>query len=181
MTIHRGSALKGLAATGTGIFGAPAILPAGIEPIRIGFLTVKTGPLASGGIQMEEGLTLYLKERNSTLSGRPVQLFTADTGGVPALTESKAQELVERAKVHCSHHRACGPRPWARSVVLNTPAPTQCLRYDPAARRRCRHRHPHRQSQLPGDGHHGVSQGRRYPRTSRPHGEPCLDAHHATL
>jgi branched-chain amino acid transport system substrate-binding protein len=28
-------------------------------------------------------------------------LFTADTGGVPALTKSKAQELVERAKVHC--------------------------------------------------------------------------------
>jgi branched-chain amino acid transport system substrate-binding protein len=61
--------LKGLAATGTGIFGAPAILSAGIEPIRIGFLTVKTGPLASGGIQMEQGLTLYLKERNSTLAG----------------------------------------------------------------------------------------------------------------
>ena len=101
MTIHRRSALKGLAATGTGIFGAPAILCAGIEPIRIGFLTVKTGPLASGGIQMEEGLTLYLKERDSTLCGRPVQLFTADTGGVPALTKSKAQELVERAKVHC--------------------------------------------------------------------------------
>ena len=101
MTIHRRSALKGLAATGVGIFGAPAILRGEIEPIRIGFLTVKTGPLASGGIQMEEGLTLYLKERNSTLSGRPVQLFTADTGGVPALTKSKAQELVERAKVHC--------------------------------------------------------------------------------
>ena len=101
MTIHRRSALKGLAATGTAIFGAPAILRAGIEPIRIGFLTVKTGPLASGGIQMEEGLALYLKERNNTLSGRPVQLFTADTGGVPALTRSKAQELVERAKVHC--------------------------------------------------------------------------------
>jgi hypothetical protein len=60
MTIHRRSALKGLAATGTGIFGAPAILRAGMGPIRIGFLTVKTGPLASGGIQMEEGLTLYL-------------------------------------------------------------------------------------------------------------------------
>ena len=101
MTIHRRSALKGLAATGTGIFGAPSILRAGIEPIRIGFLTVKTGPLASGGIQMEQGLTLYLKEPNSTLCGRPVQLFTADTGGVPALTRSKAQELVERAKVHC--------------------------------------------------------------------------------
>jgi hypothetical protein len=75
MTIHRRSALKGLAATGVGtaIFGAPAVLRGEVDPIRVGFLTVKTGPLASGGIQMEEGLTLYLKERNSTLSGRPVQ------------------------------------------------------------------------------------------------------------
>jgi branched-chain amino acid transport system substrate-binding protein len=103
MTIHRRSALKGLAATGVGtaIFGAPGVLRGEVDPIRVGFLTVKTGPLASGGIQMEEGLTLYLKERNSTLSGRPVQVYIADTGGVPAITKSKAQELVERAKVHC--------------------------------------------------------------------------------
>jgi branched-chain amino acid transport system substrate-binding protein len=103
MTIHRRSALKGLAATGVGtvIFGAPAVLRGAVDPIRVGFLTVKTGPLASGGIQMEEGLTLYLKERGGVLSGRPVQMYVADTGGVPAVTKSKAQELVERAKVHC--------------------------------------------------------------------------------
>ena len=69
-------------------------------PIRLGFLTVKTGPLASGGIQMEQGLTLFLKQSGMTLGGRPVELFTADTGGVPANTRSKTQELVERNNVH---------------------------------------------------------------------------------
>ena len=68
-------------------------------PMRIGFLTVKTGPLASGGIQMEQGLLLYLKERNNTLAGRPVQLFTADTGGTPANARTKTQELVERNNI----------------------------------------------------------------------------------
>ena len=29
-------------------------------PIKVGFLTVKTGPLAAGGIQEEQGLTLFL-------------------------------------------------------------------------------------------------------------------------
>jgi branched-chain amino acid transport system substrate-binding protein len=103
MTIHRRSVLKGLAATGVGtvIFGAPSVLRGEVDPIRVGFLTVKTGPLASGGIQMEEGLILYLKERNGILSGRPVQVYLADTGGVPAVTKSRAQELVERGKVHC--------------------------------------------------------------------------------
>ena len=70
------------------------------EPIRIGFLTIKSGALAAGGRQMEEGLALFLKERNNTLAGRKVVLFTADTAGQPAVTKTKAQELVERDKVH---------------------------------------------------------------------------------
>lgn len=70
------------------------------EPVRIGFLTIKSGALAAGGRQMEEGLALFLKERNNTIAGRKVVLITADTAGQPAQTKSKAQELVERDKVH---------------------------------------------------------------------------------
>src|SRR5262245_66262025 len=70
------------------------------EPLRIGFLTVRTGPLAAGGRQMEEGINLFLKERNNTLSGRKVEIVFADTAGQPAQAKSKAQELVEREKVH---------------------------------------------------------------------------------
>lgn len=66
------------------------------EPIRIGLLTVKTGPLATGGIQMEQGLNIYLKEHNFMMAGRPVELIVADTGGSPATAKTKAQELVER-------------------------------------------------------------------------------------
>jgi branched-chain amino acid transport system substrate-binding protein len=69
------------------------------EPIRVGFLTIKSGALAAGGRQMEEGLALFLKERNNTIAGRKIQLFTADTAGQPAVTKTKAQELVERDKV----------------------------------------------------------------------------------
>ena len=81
------------------VLAAPAIARAQAQPIRIGFLTVKTGPLAAGGIQMEQGLAVYLKEHNNMLGGRPVELYTADTGGVPANTRSKTQELVERNNV----------------------------------------------------------------------------------
>ena len=88
-----------LGAGGLGLALAAPAVRAQTTPMRIGFLTVKTGPLASGGIQMEQGLTLYLKERNNMLAGRPVELFTADTGGVPANTRTKTQELVERNNV----------------------------------------------------------------------------------
>jgi branched-chain amino acid transport system substrate-binding protein len=78
-------------------FPAPAIAQA--EPFRLGLLTVKTGPLAEGGIQMEEGVLTYLKEKNYTIGGRKVDFVSADTGGNPAGTKTKAQELVERDKV----------------------------------------------------------------------------------
>jgi branched-chain amino acid transport system substrate-binding protein len=99
MTTERRTVLKGLgAAAWTAAFGAPAIAQA--APFKIGVLTVKTGPLAQGGIQMEQGITTFLKEKNYTLSGRKVELVVADTGGNPAGAKTKAQELVERNKVN---------------------------------------------------------------------------------
>jgi branched-chain amino acid transport system substrate-binding protein len=78
---------------------APAPARAQQKPVRIGLLTVKTGPLAQGGIQMEQGITRFLKDRNYTLAGRKVELVVADTGGNPAGTKTKTQELVERDNV----------------------------------------------------------------------------------
>lgn len=72
---------------------------AGKDPIRLGFLTIHSGALAAGGRQMEEGLRTFLKERNDTIAGRKVELFVADTAGQPAITKSKARELVEKDKV----------------------------------------------------------------------------------
>src|SRR3954449_5447724 len=69
------------------------------EPVRIGFLTVRSGPLAAGGRQMEEGIQLLLKERGNTLAGRKVELFIADTGGNPAGAKTKTQELIEKNHV----------------------------------------------------------------------------------
>ena len=69
------------------------------EPLKIGFLTVLTGPLAAGGQQQEEGAGLFLSERNGMIAGRKVELITQDTGGNPALAKTKTQELVERYNV----------------------------------------------------------------------------------
>src|SRR5438034_7461231 len=75
----------------------PALAQA--KPVTIGLLTVKTGPLAAGGIQMEQGTIRFLKDRNYTLAGRKVELVVGDTGGNPAGTKTKTQELVERDNV----------------------------------------------------------------------------------
>src|SRR5258708_27589685 len=88
------------AAAGASALGFPSIRRAQAERIRLGLLRIKTGALASGGIDMERGLTIFLKEKNSTMGGRKVQLSVADSGGVPAQARTKMQELVERERVH---------------------------------------------------------------------------------
>jgi branched-chain amino acid transport system substrate-binding protein len=94
-TLLAGSAAGAVAALTR--FPAPAVAQA--APFKLGLLTVKTGPLAQGGIQMEQGVLTYLKEKNYTLGGRKVDFVSADTGGNPAGAKTKAQELVERDKV----------------------------------------------------------------------------------
>jgi branched-chain amino acid transport system substrate-binding protein len=75
----------------------PAIAEA--KPIRIGLMTILTGPLAPAGIQMQQGTLLYLQDRGYKMAGRQVELVLGDTGGGPAGAKTKAQELIERDQV----------------------------------------------------------------------------------
>src|SRR5438093_7961386 len=84
---------------GASALAFPAIVRAQTEPIRIGLMTVKTGPLASGGNDMERALVLFLRERNNTLAGRKVELLVGDSGGVPAQSRTKTQELVKGGRI----------------------------------------------------------------------------------
>src|SRR6478609_385508 len=95
--ISRRTLLKASAAIS--VLPASRVFAQSSEPLKIGFLTVLTGPLAAGGKQQEEGAALFLKERNGMIAGRKIELITQDTAGTPALAKTKLQELVERSKV----------------------------------------------------------------------------------
>jgi branched-chain amino acid transport system substrate-binding protein len=114
MNVQRRTVLKGMLGA-SALVAAPAILRAQSGPMKIGFLTVKTGPLAAGGIQMEQGLTVYLKERNNMLAGRPVQLFTGDSAGAPAVARTKMQEFVEKENIAC----LIGPLATAEALAID--------------------------------------------------------------
>jgi branched-chain amino acid transport system substrate-binding protein len=101
MRISRREFVGGVAGIGLSSVVAPKRARAADGPIRIGLLTVKTGALASGGIDMERALNMYLKERDFMMAGRKVELVVGDTGGVPATARSKTQEMVEKNDVHC--------------------------------------------------------------------------------
>jgi branched-chain amino acid transport system substrate-binding protein len=105
------------------------------EPIRVGYLTVKSGPLAAGGRQMDEGLNLFVKERNGTVAGRRIEILTADTGGQPALARTRAQELVEREKVRVligplATYEAIALEDYLRQVEVPMITPTSAAAVD---------------------------------------------------
>src|ERR1700676_947191 len=102
MKVSQRQFVSSIAGAGIASMAAPNLVTAqNSGPIRIGLLAAKTGPLASGGIDMELALTMFLRERDSTLAGRKVELIVADTAGVPATARTKAQELIEKNNVHC--------------------------------------------------------------------------------
>jgi branched-chain amino acid transport system substrate-binding protein len=98
MSIRRRTVLQGMLTT-TAAVAMPAVARAQGAPLKVGLMTVKTGPLAQGGIQMEQGIATFLKEKNGAFGSRKVELLVADTGGNPAGAKTKAQELLERDKV----------------------------------------------------------------------------------
>jgi len=97
-TLSRRSLVRGAAGAALAA-GLPLPALAETKPIRIGLMTILTGPLAPAGIQMQQGTTLFLKDANYTMAGRKVELVVGDTGGGPAGAKTKAQELIERDHV----------------------------------------------------------------------------------
>src|SRR5260370_15863434 len=69
------------------------------DQVKWCFLAASPGPVAAGGMVLEEGVGEAVKERAGTLAGRKIELVTADTGGLPAQAKTKTQELVERSNV----------------------------------------------------------------------------------
>ena len=100
MTVKRRDVLKRIVAGGAGLatIGLPSVM-AQTPSVRVGLLTVTSGPLAEGGYQMNQGINALLKEMNNTLGGRKVELSVAVTGGNPQTAKTKLMELVERDHV----------------------------------------------------------------------------------
>ncbi len=77
----------------------PLLASAQQTPFKIGFLAPMTGPFASTGWQMEQGLRLYMAQHGTTVAGRKIELIVKDDTGTPDVTKRLAQEMVVNDKV----------------------------------------------------------------------------------
>src|SRR5205809_552323 len=82
----------------------PRLARAQGKPVKIGLLTVKTGPLASGGIQMEQGKIQELVERDGVdMIFGPLAAFEllaitdyAAQAKMPILSLAAAEDMTQR-------------------------------------------------------------------------------------
>ena len=72
----------------------------GNAPIKIGLIMPYSGQFADTGVQIENGINLYMKQHGDTVAGRKVELIKKDVGGpAPDVAKRLAQELVTRDNV----------------------------------------------------------------------------------
>lgn len=77
-------------------------------PIRIGVLAPITGPLATPGAEMIDGMKLFWEKHDYTVAGRKVELVTADTTCNPDQAITQARRLALQEKVHFLIGPLCG-------------------------------------------------------------------------
>jgi len=89
-----------LVAVALGLLIAAGPSPAQAPPIKIGFITSLTGVAAQAAKDMVNGLTMYLEETGSQMSGRKVELIVEDDQGRPDTALAKLRKVVEHDRVH---------------------------------------------------------------------------------
>src|SRR6185312_4272054 len=79
---------------------AAAWLPAAAQAqntIKIGVILSLSGQFADTGVQIQNGIKLYMKQHGDTVAGKKIELIIKDTGGInPPVAKRLAQELVTR-------------------------------------------------------------------------------------
>lgn len=69
------------------------------EPLKIGVVTVLSGPQAALGQQIRDGFELAIKDAGGKLGGRPVEIIVVDDELKPDVAVTKVRALLERDKV----------------------------------------------------------------------------------
>ena len=77
-------------------------------PIRIGVLAPITGPLATPGAEMVDGMKMFWEMNKYTAGGRKIELVTADTPCTPDQALTQARRLALQEKVHFLIGPLCG-------------------------------------------------------------------------
>ena len=89
-------------------FAAPADAQ---DTIKIGVILPYSGQFADTGVQLDNGIKLYMRQHGDTVAGKKIEVIRNDVGGIaPDVAKRLAQELVVRDRSiswRASHSRRC--------------------------------------------------------------------------
>ena len=70
------------------------------DTVKVGMIISLSGQFADTGIQMHNGIKLYVKQHGDTVAGKKIEIIAKDIGGInPPVAKRLAQELVTRDNV----------------------------------------------------------------------------------
>ena len=76
------------------LFATPASAQ---QTVKIGVILPFSGQFADTGVQLDNGIKLYMQQHGDTVAGKKVEVIRKDTGGIaPEVAKRLAQELVVR-------------------------------------------------------------------------------------
>ena len=91
--------MKRVILAGTALIAA-SLLPAtsqAEDTVKIGVISAYSGQFADTGVQIDNGIKLYMKQHGDTVAGKKLVIIPKDTGGPnPDVAKRLAQELVVR-------------------------------------------------------------------------------------
>jgi branched-chain amino acid transport system substrate-binding protein len=88
----------GLGALAAAAFAATAAVAQGT--VKIGLILPYSGQFADTGVQIDNGIKLYMKQHGDTIAGKKLEIIRKDVGGIaPDVAKRLAQELIVRDKV----------------------------------------------------------------------------------
>jgi branched-chain amino acid transport system substrate-binding protein len=70
------------------------------DTIKIGIINAYSGQFADTGIQLDNGIKLYMKQHGDTVAGKKIEIIRKDVGGInPPVAKRLAEELITRDNV----------------------------------------------------------------------------------
>jgi branched-chain amino acid transport system substrate-binding protein len=100
----------------TSLVGAPDARAQ--QTIKIGVILPFSGQFADTGIQLDNGIKLYMQQHSDTVAGKKIEVIRKDVGGIaPEVAKRLAQELVVRDNVDILAGFALTPNALAAAEV----------------------------------------------------------------
>ena len=105
---------------GVGLLAA-SLLPATADAqgtLKIGLILPYSGQFADTGVQIDNGIKLYMKQHGDTVAGKKIEIIRKDTGGInPPVAKRLAQELITRDNVDILAGFALTPNAFAAGDI----------------------------------------------------------------